>query len=74
MLEINNQRLLSFMVTEANNAVAVTNPATGELIGHAPISSEAELDSAIERAHIAQKEWAKIPAKSRAAILKAWLF
>ena len=72
MLEINNQRLLSFMVTEANNAVAVTNPATGELIGHAPISSEAELDSAIERAHIAQKEWAKIPAKSRAAILKAW--
>lgn len=72
MLEINNQRLLSFMVTEANNAVAVTNPATGELIGYAPISSEAELDSAIERAHIAQKEWAKIPAKSRAAILKAW--
>lgn len=72
MLEINNQRLLSFMVTEANNAAAVSNPATGELIGHAPISSEAELDSAIERAHIAQKEWAKIPAKSRAAILKAW--
>ncbi|MFI3274528.1 NAD-dependent succinate-semialdehyde dehydrogenase [Vibrio sp.] len=72
MLEINNQRLLSFMVTEANNAVAVTNPATGELIGHAPISSEAELDSAIERAHIAQKEWAKIPAKSRAVILKTW--
>ncbi|NAZ52272.1 succinate-semialdehyde dehydrogenase [Vibrio toranzoniae] len=72
MLEINNQRLLSFMVTEANNAVAVSNPATGELIGHTPISSEAELDSAIERAHIAQKEWAKIPAKSRAAILKAW--
>ncbi|MCX2759727.1 NAD-dependent succinate-semialdehyde dehydrogenase [Vibrio sp. Sgm 22] len=72
MLEINNQRLLSFMVTEANNAVAVSNPATGELIGHAPISSEEELDSAIERAHIAQKEWAKIPAKSRSAILKAW--
>ena len=62
----------SFMVTEANNAVAVSNPATGELIGHVPISSEAELDSAIERSHIAQKEWAKIPAKSRAAILKAW--
>ena len=72
MLEINNQRLLSFMVTEANNAVAVSNPATGELIGHVPISSEAELDRAIERAHIAQKEWAKLPAKSRAAILKTW--
>ncbi|CDT99419.1 Succinate-semialdehyde dehydrogenase (NADP+) [Vibrio coralliirubri] len=72
MLNIDNQHLLSFMVTEANNAVAVTNPATGELIGHAPISSETELASAIERAHVAQKEWAKIPAKSRAALLHRW--
>ncbi|MBE8604365.1 MULTISPECIES: NAD-dependent succinate-semialdehyde dehydrogenase [Vibrio] len=72
MLNIKNQHLLSFMVTEANNAVAVTNPATGELIGHAPISSETELESAIERAHVAQKEWAKIPAKSRAALLRGW--
>lgn len=72
MLNIKNQHLLSFMVTEANNAVAVTNPATGKLIGHAPISSEAELESAIERAHVAQKEWAKIPAKSRAALLSGW--
>ncbi|MCY9862952.1 NAD-dependent succinate-semialdehyde dehydrogenase [Vibrio coralliirubri] len=72
MLNLDNQHLLSFMVTEANNAVAVTNPATGELIGHAPISSETELASAIERAHVAQKEWAKIPAKSRAALLHRW--
>ncbi|MCG9555493.1 NAD-dependent succinate-semialdehyde dehydrogenase [Vibrio sp. Isolate31] len=72
MLNIKNQHLLSFMVTEANNAVAVTNPATGELIGHAPISSETELASAIERAHVAQKEWAKVPAKSRAASLHRW--
>ncbi|WKY60238.1 NAD-dependent succinate-semialdehyde dehydrogenase [Vibrio sp. SNU_ST1] len=72
MLNIKNQHLLSFMVTEANNAVAVKNPATGELIGHAPILSEAELDSAIKRAHVAQKEWAKIPAKSRAALLSGW--
>ncbi|MEZ9190650.1 NAD-dependent succinate-semialdehyde dehydrogenase [Vibrio sp. 10N.286.52.F8] len=72
MLNIDNQRLLSFMVTEANNAVAVTNPATGELIGHAPVSSKTELASAIERAHVAQKEWAKIPAKSRAALLHRW--
>ncbi|MFA0496694.1 NAD-dependent succinate-semialdehyde dehydrogenase [Vibrio sp. 10N.222.54.B11] len=72
MLNIDNQHLLSFMVTEANNAVAVTNPATDELIGNAPISSETELASAIERAHLAQKEWAKIPAKSRAALLHRW--
>ncbi|MEZ9312971.1 NAD-dependent succinate-semialdehyde dehydrogenase [Vibrio sp. 10N.286.49.F3] len=72
MLNIDNQHLLSFMVTEANNAVAVTNPATGELIGHAPVSSETELENAIEQAHVAQKEWAKIPAKSRAALLHRW--
>ena len=72
MLNIKNQHLLSFIVTEANNAVAVTNPATGELVGHAPISSQAELANAIERAHVAQKEWAKVPAKSRAASLHRW--
>ncbi|MFS1500851.1 NAD-dependent succinate-semialdehyde dehydrogenase [Vibrio splendidus] len=72
MLNIKNQHLLSFMVTEANNAVAVTNPATDELVGHAPISSQAELANAIERAHVAQKEWAKVPAKSRAASLHRW--
>ncbi|MFA0488480.1 NAD-dependent succinate-semialdehyde dehydrogenase [Vibrio splendidus] len=72
MLNIKNQHLLSFMVTEVNNAVAVTNPATGELVGHAPISSQAELANAIERAHVAQKEWAKVPAKSRAASLHRW--
>ncbi|MFM2643190.1 NAD-dependent succinate-semialdehyde dehydrogenase [Vibrio chagasii] len=72
MLKINNKQLLSFMVTEADSAVAVTNPATGELIGYAPISTEVELDSTIKRAHIAQKEWAKVPAKTRAALLNNW--
>ncbi|MGR5360743.1 NAD-dependent succinate-semialdehyde dehydrogenase [Vibrio mediterranei] len=72
MQQINNKSLLSFMVTAADNAVAVTNPATGELVGHAPISSEPELMDAIERAHVAQKEWAKVPAKSRAVLLNRW--
>lgn len=72
MQQINNKSLLSFMVTAADNAVAVTNPATGELVGHAPISSEPELMDAIERAHVAHKEWAKVPAKSRAVLLNRW--
>lgn len=72
MLKINNKQLLSFMVTEADSAVAVTNPATGELIGYAPISNEVELENAIKRAHVAQKEWAKVPAKTRAALLNNW--
>lgn len=72
MLKINNKQLLSFMVTEADNAVSVTNPATGELIGYAPISTKVELDNAIKRANIAQKEWAKVPAKTRAVLLNNW--
>ncbi|CAH6802175.1 succinate-semialdehyde dehydrogenase (NADP(+)) GabD [Vibrio chagasii] len=72
MLKINNKQLLSFMVTEADSAVAVTNPATGEVIGYAPISTEVELDNAIKRAHKAQKEWAQVPAKTRAALLNNW--
>ncbi len=64
MLKINNKQLLSFMVTEADSAVAVTNPATGEVIGYAPISTEVELDNAIKRANIAQKEWAQVPAQT----------
>ncbi|MGR5175519.1 NAD-dependent succinate-semialdehyde dehydrogenase [Vibrio parahaemolyticus] len=72
MQQIKNKSLLSFMVTAADNAVAVTNPATGDIVGHAPISSEPELMDAIERAHVAQKEWAKLPAKSRATILNRW--
>ncbi|MFA0036205.1 NAD-dependent succinate-semialdehyde dehydrogenase [Vibrio chagasii] len=72
MLKINNKQLLSFMVTEADSAVAVTNPATGEVIGYAPISTKVELDNAIKRAHIAQKEWAQVPAKTRAALLNNW--
>ena len=36
------------------------------------VSTEVELDDAIKRAHIAQKEWAKVPAKTRAALLNNW--
>ncbi|GAL17559.1 gamma-glutamyl-aminobutyraldehyde dehydrogenase [Vibrio maritimus] len=72
MQQIDNKSLLSFMVTAADDAVEVTNPAIAEIVGYAPRSSEAELMDAIERSHVAQKEWAKVPAKTRAGILNRW--
>ncbi|USD63303.1 NAD-dependent succinate-semialdehyde dehydrogenase [Vibrio sp. SCSIO 43140] len=72
MQQIDNKSLLSFMVTAADDAVEVTNPATAEIVGYAPRSSEAELMDAIERSDMAQKEWAKVPAKTRAGLLNRW--
>jgi succinate-semialdehyde dehydrogenase / glutarate-semialdehyde dehydrogenase len=59
---------------EANpaHAVAVTNPATGELIGHVPKLGAAETRAGIEAARVAQKGWAARTAKERAGILRKW--
>ncbi len=72
MQHIKNLSLLSFMATAPESAVAVSNPATGDIVGHAPISDESALMDSIERAHVAQKEWAKLPAKTRSNILHRW--
>lgn len=69
---IKNQSLVSFMVADAKQGLEVMNPATGESLGYAPVSSEQDIVDGIERAHIAQKEWAALPAKSRAQLLQKW--
>ena len=56
---------------EAKGAgIAVTNPATGEVLGHVPNLGQAETQSAIEAAAAAQKAWASRTAKARADVLK----
>lgn len=58
---------------EANaTAIAVTNPATGEVIGHVPKLGAAETKTAIAAAEKAQREWAARTAKERAGILRKW--
>ncbi|GEA51757.1 NAD-dependent succinate-semialdehyde dehydrogenase [Vibrio inusitatus NBRC 102082] len=69
---INNKKLLSFMVSESDNSIAVNNPATGECIGYAPITSKDEILDAIERSKLAQQSWAEQPAKARSAVLQQW--
>lgn len=58
---------------EANaTAIAVTNPATGEVIGRVPKLGAAETKTAIAAAEKAQREWAARTAKERAGILRKW--
>lgn len=54
------------------NAIAVENPATGEVIGHVPSLGASETQEAIAAAERAQKEWAARTAKERAVILRRW--
>ena len=50
----------------------VTNPATGEVIGHVPKLGQAEAAKAIADANAAWPAWRKKTAKERATILKKW--
>ncbi len=50
----------------------VTNPATGEVIGHVPKLGQAEATQAIADANAAWPAWRKKTAKERATILKKW--
>ncbi|TMX50666.1 succinate-semialdehyde dehydrogenase (NADP(+)) [Vibrio alginolyticus] len=72
MQQIQNQSLVSFMVANPQQGIAVTNPATGELLGYAPVSTENDILNGIERASVVQKEWAALPAKTRAGMLNRW--
>ncbi len=52
--------------------IEVTNPATGETIGHVPSLGATETEAAIKAADDAQKQWAARTAKERSVILRRW--
>lgn len=72
MEQIKNKSLLSFMAASEAQGTAVTNPATGEVLGYAPVTTENDILDGIERASVAQKEWAALPAKTRSGLLNRW--
>lgn len=57
---------------DSKATIAVTNPATGELIGTVPKMGVAETRRAIESANKALPSWREKTAKERAKILRAW--
>jgi len=50
----------------------VTNPATGEVIARVPRLGAAETAGAVERAHVAFRNWSRLLAKDRSRILRRW--
>ncbi|MDX1302160.1 NAD-dependent succinate-semialdehyde dehydrogenase [Photobacterium sp.] len=72
MHEIMNKSLVSFFCKPSDTSLEISNPATGEVIGHIPTQSESEIISAIEKSHTAQRRWAKTTAKEKAKVLLRW--
>ncbi|MFC4556791.1 aldehyde dehydrogenase family protein [Virgibacillus kekensis] len=54
---------------EVKETTAVVNPANGKTIVEVPLSEGAAVNSAVESAKKAQKEWAQVPAPQRAEVL-----
>lgn len=80
MLVLNDPSLLrqaalvgsDWIETTPETGIAVTNPATGELIGYVPNLGAAETDSAIEVAEKTRHAWAARTAKDRSQVLRRW--
>ncbi|UIP26731.1 NAD-dependent succinate-semialdehyde dehydrogenase [Photobacterium sp. TLY01] len=69
---LNNPTLLSVLCNKSDDAIEVINPASDETLGYVPSLSKNAIIDIIERAHLAQKQWANLPAKSRSAMLRHW--
>ncbi|OEE87573.1 succinate-semialdehyde dehydrogenase (NADP(+)) [Enterovibrio norvegicus FF-162] len=72
MEQIKNLSLLSSLCENVNSAIAVHNPATGDVLGYVPSHNREAIEKVIEKAETAQKSWAKTTAKQRAEILSRW--
>ncbi len=70
----NNQTLLAgeWVAADSAETIAVTNPATGEIVAIVPKMGRAETERAILAAEVAQKQWKNLTAAARATILRRW--
>lgn len=62
----------NWVSADSGKTFAVTNPATGEVIGQVPDMGATETTRAIEVADKAFKPWSRRLAKERAAVLRSW--
>jgi succinate-semialdehyde dehydrogenase / glutarate-semialdehyde dehydrogenase len=70
----NNQTLLAgeWVAADSAESIAVTNPATGEVVASVPKMGRTETARAILAADVAQKQWKNLTAAARATILRRW--
>jgi len=61
-----------WVASDQGDTLAVTNPATGEVIAHVASCGTAETRRAIEAAQAAQLDWRQKSIKERATILRKW--
>ena len=62
----------SWIDADSGTTSIITNPATGEVLGHVPELGAAETRRAIEAAHAALPGWRALTAPARATILRRW--
>ena len=58
--------------TGAADKLAVTNPATGEIVAEVVTVDRSGAEEAIAAAHEAMMSWRAVPAKTRAQVLRRW--
>ncbi len=59
----------SYVPARSGKTFPVVNPATGEQVATAAEGDAADVDAAVRNAAQAQKEWAKVPARKRGAMV-----
>jgi acyl-CoA reductase-like NAD-dependent aldehyde dehydrogenase len=62
---------MQVLQSETSREIISRNPATGEELGHAPLTSANEVALAVARARSAQPAWARLPLKQRSQIISA---
>lgn len=72
MDKINNKSLLKQTCDASDDAIAIINPATDEIIAYIPSTPLTQVETAIQKTKVAQLAWQERPAAERAGILKAW--
>ena len=55
--------------SDGRRGVPVENPATGEVLGEAPVATDDDVDAALAAAHRAFPAWRRTPPEERAAVL-----
>ena len=70
---LSGRHLIGGALTPARSGgtFAVVNPATGEEVGRAAEGDAADVDAAVADAAKAQKDWARVPARKRGALVAA---
>jgi malonate-semialdehyde dehydrogenase (acetylating)/methylmalonate-semialdehyde dehydrogenase len=62
----------AWVASAAETRLPVENPATGEVLVHAPRSTAAEIDRAVGLAREAFATWRRVPPRDRASVLSAF--